>query len=39
MESEEQALPRRLRMHVDELAGKIGERNVFCPAALQAAAS
>ena len=26
-------------MHVEELAGKIGERNVFCPTALQAAAS
>jgi Zn-dependent M28 family amino/carboxypeptidase len=39
MGSEEQALTRRLRMHVDQLAGKIGERNVFCPTALQAAAS
>src|ERR1700730_904912 len=39
MGSEEQALARRLRMHVEELAGKIGERNVFCPTALQAAAS
>ncbi len=37
--SEEQTLTPRLRMHVDELAGKIGERNVFCPTALQAAAS
>jgi len=26
-------------MHVEELAGKIGERNVICPTALQAAAS
>ena len=39
MGSEEQALMRRLRMHVEQLAGKIGERNVFCPTALQAAAS
>lgn len=39
MGSEEQALTRRLRMRVEELAGKIGERNVFCPTALQAAAS
>jgi Zn-dependent M28 family amino/carboxypeptidase len=38
MESAEQALTQRLRSHVDELAGKIGERNVFRPAALQAAA-
>jgi hypothetical protein len=36
MDSEEQA--RRLRMHVEQLAGTIGERNIFCPAALQAAA-
>jgi Peptidase family M28 len=39
MGSEEQALTRHLRMHVEQLAGKIGERNVFCPTALQAAAS
>jgi Zn-dependent M28 family amino/carboxypeptidase len=26
-------------MHVEQLAGKMGERNIFCPAALQAAAS
>jgi Peptidase family M28 len=39
MGSEEQALAPRLQKHVEELAGKIGERNVFCPAALQAAAS
>jgi Peptidase family M28 len=39
MGSEEQALMRRLRLHVEQLAGKIGERNVFCPMALQAAAS
>ena len=39
MGSEEQALARRLQKHVEELAGKIGERNVFCPTALQAAAS
>jgi Zn-dependent M28 family amino/carboxypeptidase len=26
-------------MHVEQLAGKIGERNIFCPTALQAAAS
>ena len=37
MDSEEQDL--RLRLHVEQLAGKIGERNVFRPAALQAAAS
>jgi acetylornithine deacetylase/succinyl-diaminopimelate desuccinylase-like protein len=30
---------RRLRMHVEQLACTIGERNVFCPTALQAAAS
>src|SRR5262245_64553761 len=39
MGSEEQAFTRRLRMHVEQLAGKIGERHVFCPTALQAAAS
>ena len=37
MDLDEQA--RRLRMHVEQLAGKIGERNVFCPASLHAAAS
>ena len=26
-------------MHVEQLAGKIGERNVFCPASLHATAS
>jgi hypothetical protein len=39
MESGEQALTQRLRRHVHELAGSIGERHVFRPAALQAAAS
>ena len=38
MGAEEQALTRNLRTHVEQLAGKIGERNVFCPQALQAAA-
>lgn len=37
--SEEPALARRLQRHVDELAGKIGERHVYCAASLQAAAS
>jgi hypothetical protein len=32
-----EALERRLRRHVRRLAGEIGERNVFRPAALQAA--
>jgi hypothetical protein len=39
MGGEEQALTHRLRMHVEQLAGKIGERNVLHPTALQAAAS
>ena len=39
MVAEEQALTHRLRTHVDHLAGEIGERNVFRPTALQAAAS
>jgi Peptidase family M28 len=39
MGTEEPALTRRLRRHVEQLASKIGERNVFCPAALQTAAS
>jgi hypothetical protein len=37
MDLDEQAW--RLRMHVEQLAGKIGERNVFCPASLHATAS
>jgi Zn-dependent M28 family amino/carboxypeptidase len=37
--TEEQALIHRLRAHVGELAGKIGERNILCSTALQAAAS
>jgi hypothetical protein len=37
MDLDEQA--QRLRMHVEQLAGKIGERNVFCPALLHATAS
>ena len=32
-----EALEDRLRQHVDQLAGKIGERNVYRPAALHAA--
>jgi hypothetical protein len=39
MGAEEQALMQNLRTHVEQLAGKIGERNVFRPKALQAAAS
>jgi Peptidase family M28 len=39
MGDEEPALTHRLRTHVDHLAGEIGERNIFRPAALQAAAS
>ena len=38
MGAEDQALTQRLRMHVDQLAGEVGERNVFRPQALQAAA-
>jgi Zn-dependent M28 family amino/carboxypeptidase len=36
---EEQALTQNLRTHVEQLAGEIGERNVFRPRGLQAAAS
>jgi hypothetical protein len=39
MSSDEQGLTQRLRMHVEQLAGKIGERNVFRPTSLHAAAS
>jgi Peptidase family M28 len=39
LSSEEQVLTWRLQKHVEQLAGEIGERNVFCPTALQAAAS
>ena len=39
MGTEEQELTQRLRTHVEQLAGEIGERNVFHPTALQAAAS
>jgi Zn-dependent M28 family amino/carboxypeptidase len=39
MGTDEQALTRRLRMHVEQLAGKIGERNVLRSTALQWAAS
>jgi Zn-dependent M28 family amino/carboxypeptidase len=39
MINEELELTQRLRMHVEQLAGRIGERNVFCPSALQRAAS
>lgn len=38
MGNEEQAPAQRLRMHVEQLAGEIGERNVFRLRALQAAA-
>jgi len=37
--TEDQALTQRLRTHVDQLAGEVGERNVFRPQALHAAAS
>jgi Peptidase family M28 len=39
MTNEELELTQRLRRHVEQLAGQIGERSVFCPGALQAAAS
>jgi len=39
MNTEDHALMQRLRMHVEQLAGRIGERNIFHPAALDAAAS
>jgi Zn-dependent M28 family amino/carboxypeptidase len=39
MGSDEKSLTHRLRTHVERLAGEIGERNVFHPTALQAAAS
>ena len=39
MGDEEQALAQRLRTHVEQLAGEIGERNIFRPQALHAAAS
>src|SRR4029450_11351057 len=39
MDREEQHLTWRLLMHVERLAGTIGARNIFCPTALQAAAS
>ena len=39
MNTEEQALMQRLRIHVEQLAAAIGERNIFHPVALQAAAS
>lgn len=39
MGAEAQALACSLRTHVEQLAGKIGERNIFRPQALQAAAS
>ena len=38
MGTEEPALTRHLRLHVEQLAGTIGERNVFRPTALHAAA-
>jgi Zn-dependent M28 family amino/carboxypeptidase len=39
MNDEDHGLTNRLRMHVEQLAGDIGERNVFVPAALQRAGS
>jgi peptidase M28-like protein len=39
MGTEEQTLTQGLRTHVEQLAGEIGERNIFRPQALQAAAS
>lgn len=39
MGAEAQALTCNLRTHVEQLAGKIGERNIFRPQALQAAGS
>jgi acetylornithine deacetylase/succinyl-diaminopimelate desuccinylase-like protein len=39
MNNREQPLPNRLRMHVEQLATVIGERNLFMPEALQRAAS
>jgi len=39
MNNEEQALMQRLQTHVEQLARTIGERNIFHPVALQAAAS
>lgn len=38
MNGEKQGLTHRLQMHVERLAGDIGERNVFAPEALQRAA-
>jgi Zn-dependent M28 family amino/carboxypeptidase len=39
MNGEKQGLTHRLQMHVERLAGDIGERNVFAPEALQRAAT
>ncbi len=39
MSNDEQALTCRLRAHVEQLAGEIGERNVFAPEALERAAA
>jgi Zn-dependent M28 family amino/carboxypeptidase len=39
MGTEEQTLTQGLRIHVEQLAGEIGERGIFRPQALQAAAS
>lgn len=39
METEAQASMQNLRAHVEQLAGEIGERNIYHPRALQAAAS
>ena len=39
METEAQASMQNLRAHVEQLADEIGERNIYHPRALQAAAS
>jgi hypothetical protein len=39
MKTEAQASMQNLRAHVEQLAGEIGERNIYYPRALQAAAS
>lgn len=39
METKAQASMQNLRAHVEQLAGEIGERNIYHPRALQAAAS
>jgi hypothetical protein len=39
LSDEERAIETELRAHVEKLAGEIGERNMFLPAALEAAAA